>query len=373
MDKKNKLLETFKLLEHFNDCSDDFLLMSKLINSYMDSNSIAEENKKGESKRIRRLLDKTSNNDVLKMMGFDSKRKGNKFKYTSFKKIDILDDDDCNTLTDVLSLAEVSKNFHYRNDIPKLKKSLRNSLQFQEEKFEIYVGHNNLGGENSYLKDERKKLNLIKKAINKNDLLKFWIEFDEENDYKNTSLLKSNIGKAFDDAKLSRKINHVLKPYLIIHDSDETFILFKPNDFLETTKGDDDSIVEKNIFVNMANIIFSSMEISPNRKKGRHKIDIEDIKYSFPSRKSIKMKISSSIGYSLKSRQADYSILKIDDTENSWLIEFSEIYHSLNFLFMHGGPITAFGPFYNHIDNVDILKKWNDKIDNIPGVKYESK
>ena len=373
MIKRDKLLETFKLLEYFNNHSDGFLLMSKLINGYMDSIGIEDINKKSESKRIRRLTERTSNDEVLNKMGFTFERKGNKFRYSSLKRIEALDDEDCNTLTDILSLAEVSKNFHYRHDIPKLKKSLRKSLKFQDEKFEIYVGHNNLNGENNYLRNERNKLSLIKESIIGNKSLEFWIEFDEENEYDKSSLLKANTKSEFNNQKLPKKIAHYLKPYLIIHDSDETFILFKANNYLEYDDNCDELVVERNIFVNMANMIFSGMNIVANKKSGKHKIKIEDIKYTIPSRQSVNMKISSSIGYALKTRQADYSIIKVNEEDNSWLIEFAEIYHALNFLFMHGGPITAFGKFYKEDANIDILKKWNDKINNIPGIKNETK
>ena len=341
-------------MEHFLESSNDFLLMSKLIKKYMDDfpKVYLKENQVADEKRLRRLVAKFDDT-LLEKIGYKVEKKGNKSRYTFSEVKKNMDEDDCNTLTDILSLAEVSKNFHYGQDIPKLKKTLANTFDIEGEPYEIYVGHNNYG--NDKASSNHKKLLMIKEIIKEHNLLNFQIKYNEENEYNTKLLLEANTTSANGDTDLYRKLTHEMKPYLIIHDSDETFILFKRNNFIEK-----ELPMEQSYFVSLANIVYSSMSVIKNTKKGIHKIDIKNIKYTIPSRKHIKMKVSTKIGYILETRQGDYKVINRD--KNYMLIEFSEIYHALNFVFMHDGPENLFRGFYHDEENKDILEKWNAKV-----------
>ena len=345
------------MMEHFLESSNDFLLMSKLIQKYMDAfpEVFLKENQASDEKRLRRLIARFDNEPLLDKIGFKVEQQGNKYRYTFNKQKIDMNETDTNALMDILSLAEVSNNFHYRKDIPKLKKTLINTFNIEDEAFEIYVGHNNYDNKESNNND---KLLMIKKIIKSHNLLEFKIKYDEMNEYNERLLLKVNAPKTNEHGDLHRKNIHTMKPYLIIHDSDETFVLFKKNDFIEQKQP-----IEQSYFVNLSNIIFSSMSNIKNTKKGKHNIDIKDIQYTIPSRQHIKMKVSTKIGYLLETRQGNYKIL--NKTQHYMKIEFSEIYHALNFVFMHDGPHNLFKSFYNDDINKDILEKWDSKIRNL--------
>ena len=348
------------MIEYFHQVSDDYLLMSKLIGKYMleFKDDYFPENHLADAKRLRRLAKEFENADILSKLGYGIEKQNNKYRYTYKDKM-MLDDVDSNSLLDILSLAEVSKTFHYRKDLPKLKKMLKRTFKLEDEHYEIYVGHNNLYGENKYLKNENAKLLKIKKAISSGDSIRFFIEYDEQNLYKENLLLKANENVKLDDGLVKKK-KHIMKPYLVIHDSDETYISFKKNDALPSSK-----MNEKSYYVNMANIIFESMVTIKNKNIGSHKIDKKKIKYTIPTRESMIMKVSTSVGYLLKTRQADYSIIEENAKEGYMLIEFSEAYHGLNFIFMHGGPELLFKKFIDDHQNKITLEKWNDKVNNM--------
>ena len=315
-------------------------------------------------KKITRVLTKIQNNeDAINKAGFLIKyheKHSSKFTLIRTLRNIKLTEQEMNALLDVLSLAEVSNNFHYKNDIPALKSRLFEVFDLKDESFEHYVGHNNKSED---FFNDREKLRLIKQCILDDNAMKFSIQYDEENDGDNKLLLRSKKN----DSKLGKDFAilevHRMKPIEIIHDSDETFI-----SFIKSKKDTDRSL---RYYVNISNIIHkhemfnNEIEIITDRSLFNKLQDVKKVehKYTFQHRRSIRMKITSKNGYKLVTRQANFSI--VENNKDYMILEFSEIYHALNFIFMHDGPKNLFGEFFIDKDNIPVLKAWDEKWSNI--------
>ena len=353
MNKRNKILKGIDMLEFFANHSNEFLLKSKLVKAYLDKYS-ADDYNESDEKTIRRISEQFDEDDFLNKLGFRLEKRTTKYRYSKIDQSNIikkLGSKNCNALVDALSLASVSKNFHYRNDIPPLMKILEKKFELIDEKFEIYVGHNNNSGKGVILPNNYNLLIKIKEAIVLKRKFVFTIDFDEQNDNNSKCLLESK--KIADDHGNYEFINHEMFPILIIHDSDETFIEFKKSH---------NKMIGNRYFVSLGNIRKDGYSISDDPQRHNHPIDTERAKFSIPSRKSIKMKVSTNVGYLLKTRQGDYEIIE-ENLKEEWMsIKFSEIYHGLNFIFMHNGPKNLFKEFYDDEINNEILFEWNKKI-----------
>ena len=360
MNYTNKIKEIDKILKWCIKNIDTYSSRQGIAKLYVES---IEHNgsKDAYIRKVERILNENINNPFLaNSLGYkiqsapisDSKRRNKIIILEGKHEKEELNSEQVNAIMDILSLAEVSNNFHYKKDLPDLRNFLVSRFNLEDEDFEVYVGHNNRTNN-----DELEKLLFIKDAIRGKSEIQFSLEFNEENDNNNKNSLK-----ALTDEKngIGLKTEYQMFPISIIHDSDETFVKF--------IKDSVDTFSERrqSSFVNLSNIIHGSNKynmkmLDQGKKQPVH--ELSKLDYTIPTRKSLKMKVSTKVGYKLRTRQSNYQILK--DTPDYMELKFSEIYHGLNFMFMHDGPTNLFGSFIDDDINIEAKKEWDKKINKI--------